>query len=358
MCEIPRLKQKAHCWVMVDNWETNYKKATNMLHVTKLACQEIKDSGRLKSVLEVVLTVSLLPASIVEIPNGGKLNPDICTTNCNIVESIDVPFKRYVVNLVFWNTSLYFSALCFSCSALVIKGLCLLKVGNSMNKGTHRGNAGGCRVESLLKLADTKVTGYSSGDPRRANLTRPKLPSSESPVPGDSAEDEIFCLLDFVAMVVQEQQEDDAQNLLDPFLLGDIVSLSEANNYLDGSVEELLEEVREGFEAIELEIEAELGEKWPKLQSLSHEDVQKMVIREKGTYATEEREFIFALHNFLQGTMENRGRLRREHSVCEQFLKSAATWLGEPEAVNPRRVLRDLFQFAKVFDDSYRRLGP
>lgn len=227
-----------------------------------------------------------------------------------------------------------------------------------MNKGTHRGNAGGCRVDSLLKLIDTKVTGYSSSDPRRNNSAMAKLPSSESPIPGFYAEDEIYSLLDFVVMVVLEQYEDYAQTSVDSFLLIDLQSLLEADNYLDGSVEELLDEVREGFEAIELEIEAALGKKWSVLQSLSHEDVERMATRGEGKYAKEEREFILALFNFLQDTMENRGKLRREHSVCEQFLKSAATWLGEPESVNPRRVLRDLFQFAKIFDDSFRRIAP
>lgn len=59
MCEVPRLAEKANCWVIMDHWQTNYEKASRIMQVTKMACQQIKESKKLRTILEAVLTVIL-----------------------------------------------------------------------------------------------------------------------------------------------------------------------------------------------------------------------------------------------------------------------------------------------------------
>lgn len=223
-----------------------------------------------------------------------------------------------------------------------------------MNKGTHRGNAGGCRVESLLKLADTKVTSgikFDSGE--RTTTLQSCMPRSSSPVGPTGLR--ITSLLDFVALVVVEQEA--GQEDTTDFLLSELTALTEADTYMDGTVVELLDEVRQGFEAIESEVASAIGCKWPVVDTKDRAQVQEMGIKGDGPYAAEERDFILGLYDFLKESVEGRGILRREYSVSIQFLKSAATWLGEPDNVNPMRAIRDLFEFAKLFDNAYSRLA-
>ncbi|GMH33122.1 hypothetical protein BSKO_00956 [Bryopsis sp. KO-2023] len=285
MCKVTRLRRKASCWAMMDNWETNYKKATNMLHVTKLACQQIRESKRLRAVLGAVLTV-----------------------------------------------------------------------GNSMNRGTHRGNAGGCRVESLLRLVDTKVSGYSMQGARQPSPLPFQRGMPRALTPTGSLEDEITSLLDFVVFVVHEGMTDRDYSPVS-FLSSDLELLAEADAFMDGSVGELLEEIREGFDVIESEVMAMVGSRWSVVDKMSWEEVQVCTIRGKGPFLKQERGFALILFDFLKRIDEDRGNLRREHSVAEQFLKSASIWLGEPESSNPRRALRDLLEFVKLFDAAYDRLS-
>eukprot|EP00803_Ostreobium_quekettii_P005756 evm.model.scf_732EXC.11 EVM.evm.TU.scf_732EXC.11 scf_732EXC:64307-67941(+) len=152
MSTVPRLKAKCRVLMFLEQWEPLYQETLLALHTVKVACQQVRESNRLRRVFE-----------------------------------------------------------------------CVLMVGNKLNRGTHRGNAGGVRVESLLTLKNYKITGGNerrTPSPSGARDLRSPSPTQfmsvrlasllkcDSGVRADNLN--LRTLLDFVVVVVHnhEPQED------------------------------------------------------------------------------------------------------------------------------------------------------
>jgi len=234
----------------------------------------------------------------------------------------------------------------------------VLSVGNTMNKGTSRGNAGCIKLESLSRLWDTRVSGGSvqAQAANSAPLQRAgSVPTAISQaLEGPRVEEQIVTLLDFTAVIVHDKEvAHGSGSLCDSYLLMELESLPDSVKYLEDGVEDLLAEVDRGFELLEMEFRDMTGKPWGTVDSSKLDAIK---IRNCDRLVEEQRLFLRHGHQFLMQAGGARNFLKQEENVVDQHLKSAVQWLGEASSDNPKMHLKRLLEFAKRFDRSYHQL--
>lgn len=292
MSKVPRLKLKCKVLMFMDQWGALYEETMSALHTIKVACQEVRESDRLRRVFE-----------------------------------------------------------------------CVLMVGNALNRGTHRGNAGGVRVQSLLTLKNYKITGINerrtpspsgirdSRSPSPTQFLSTRLASLLNSSSGLKTDDlNLRSLLDFVVVVVHSHESQENYNP-GQYLSDELRGLAKAGPLLDGAIKDLQDEIDAGLSLVEAELKAIYGKSWEALKGRD-DLIQGLHAKQDGNTLSE-RSFGQVLFEFLKAAESPRGLLRKETSITEQHLRSASMWLGEPENGNPKETLKNLLTFSGQFDGTY-----
>lgn len=292
MSMVPRFKVKCKVLMFMHQWQSLYEEAVSALHTIKVACQQVRESDRLRRVFE-----------------------------------------------------------------------CVLMVGNALNRGTHRGNAGGVRVQSLLTLKNYKITGANdrrtpspSGardarSPSPTQLLSKRLAALLNSSMGVQTDDlNLRSLLDFVVVVVHKHEPEDDYCPGD-YLADELPDLAKAGPLLDGAIKDLQDEINTGMSMVEAEFKAIYGKSWEAVKG--HGEPPSVVDQPKGTDVLCESGFGRAIFEFLKKADVPRGMLRQEASITDQHLRSASLWLGEPENGNPKETLKNLLTFSGQFDTTY-----
>eukprot|EP00210_Caulerpa_lentillifera_P002157 g2071.t1 len=238
----------------------------------------------------------------------------------------------------------------------------ILSIGNTMNKGTSRGNAGGIKIESLSKLWDTKVS--RNANTKEAGKTNDSLarvgsvPTAISQcLSKKEVEKKISTLLDFTAVVVHDSEVEKGLSHHSSYLLEELESLQEAVAYLEDGIGDLLIEVDKGFQLLEREFHDMTGMSWSHLDSSNPDSVLNLNIKNSEVFLQEQLEFLKSSYEFLIKAGGARKFLKQEVNVSDQYLKSTVQWLGEINGGgSPKIHLKQLLEFAQHFDQSYQRL--
>jgi len=237
----------------------------------------------------------------------------------------------------------------------------VLSVGNTMNKGTSRGNAGGLKIESLSKLWDTKVSRNASTreGKMKTKLTRiGSVPTVISQCLDDQeVENKISSLLDFTAVLVHDNDRKKGITHSEDYLMTELESLQEAVAFLEDGIGDLLNEVDKGFFLLEREFQDMTGKTWSSVDCTNPDSIHNLKIKNCNVFLEEQYEFLKSSYDFLIKAGGARTFLKQAVNVSEQYLKSTVQWLGEENgAGSPKLHLKQLLQFAQQFDQSYRKL--
>lgn len=237
----------------------------------------------------------------------------------------------------------------------------VLSVGNAMNKGTSRGNAGGLKIESLSKLWDTKVSRHANFKESKTKTTLQRACSVPTVISQCLEEKEvqnkINSLLDFVAVLVRDNDQKRGLTPCDDYLLTELESLQEAVTYLEDGIGELLSEVEKGFVLLEREFLDMTGESWISVDCTRPDSVHDLSIKNCEVFLEQQHTFLKSSYDFLIMAGGARTFLKQEVNVSDQYLKSTVQWLGEENSGSPKLHLRQLLEFAQQFDISYKKLN-
>lgn len=292
MSIVPRFKMKCKVLMFIHQWQSLYEETVSALHTIKVACQQVRESDRLRRVFE-----------------------------------------------------------------------CVLMVGNALNRGTHRGNAGGVRVQSLLTLKNYKITGANdrrtmsptgtrdTRSPSPTQLLSKRLAALLNSTMGFQTEDlNLRSLLDFVVVVVHKHEPEE-EYCPGQYLADELGELAKAGPLLDGAIKDLQDEIDAGMSTVEAEFKAIYGKSWESVKGQGEPPSRGS--QTKAADGLCEDNFGRTLFEFLKTADMPRGMLRQEASIADQHLRSASLWLGEPENGNPKETLKNLLTFSVQFDTTY-----
>eukprot|EP00210_Caulerpa_lentillifera_P000696 g673.t1 len=240
----------------------------------------------------------------------------------------------------------------------------VLSVGNTMNKGTTRGNAGGIKIESLAKLRDTKVSRNANTKDNRVNTKVSRVGSVPTVISQcleeKEVENKISSLLDFIAVLVHDSDQKKGVvhcgGSSGDYLLKELESLAEAVAYLEDGIGDLLCEVDKGFSLLEREFQDMTGQNWGSVDCTIPNSIHELKIKNCDVFLEDQYMFLKSCYDFLIKAGGARTFLKQEVNVSEQYLKSTVHWLGEDNGGNPKLHLRQLLEFAQQFDQSYKKL--
>jgi len=225
-----------------------------------------------------------------------------------------------------------------------------------MNKGTSRGNAGSIKIQSLSRLWETRPNGkpHVVSTPRGLQRAGSVPTAIAQALEGPKVEEKIVTLLDFVAVIVRDEDMQSGTETSSPgYLLYELAGLDDGVRFLEDGVEDVLEDVDKGFDLLEREFRSMTGKSWSSVESTRLSEIK---IKHCDRFIDQQRLFLIKSHRFLMQAGGARNFLKQEENVVEQYLKSAVQWLAEGNSDNPKLTLKQLLEFSRRFDESFHKL--
>ncbi|BDA44286.1 probable formin-like protein 6 at N-terminal half [Coccomyxa sp. Obi] len=236
-----------------------------------------------------------------------------------------------------------------------------LRAGNSLNEGSHLGDAKAVRIESLLKMADLRVARSSSGTPHQEGVSSERRPPSapttvthQQPVTRMPA---VRTLLEFVAWLVHIDEHQtqgaaeqhliaDAQNVPSSHSISlwhEMGAVEEAAKRIKGDMAEALKTIDRGLAAAEPEYvacRAELD-----MSTAPTEDASS-----SGRFDTSDPD---SLEGSAVEARCTRAQLVDDVAKAERCIADLAGFLGEPATSDPATLFAVIWTFALAFDKAY-----